>query len=180
MAMEMNTENIVRPETSRRTVATYSRYGEAQRAVDYLSDQHFPVERVAIVAEGLKLVEQVTGRLTYGRVAMSGAAGGAFMGGLFGFMLGLFSWISPVISAFQIALYGIVYGSLVGAALSVVFYSLTGGRRDFSSVGGISADRYNVMVDDEAAGEAMRLLTQMRGTIQEPGGPAGPPVTQPA
>lgn len=40
----------------RRTVAVYASYAEAQRAVDYLSDRKFPVQRVAIVAEGLRLV----------------------------------------------------------------------------------------------------------------------------
>jgi len=33
---------------ARRTVATYATYPEAQRAVDYLSDQRFSVERVAM------------------------------------------------------------------------------------------------------------------------------------
>ena len=48
---------------SRRVVvASYESYPEAQRAVDYLSDRRFPVERVAIVADDLRFVEQVTGR----------------------------------------------------------------------------------------------------------------------
>ena len=42
------------------TVATYGSYGEAERAVDFLSDKGFPVERVAIVGAGLKTVERVT------------------------------------------------------------------------------------------------------------------------
>lgn len=145
----------------RRIVATYSRYAEAQRAVDYLSDRKFPVEHVAIVAEGLRLVEQVTGRLTFGKVALSGGMSGAFVGGLFGFIFGLFNWVTPVVSAFHISLYGILYGAIVGAVMSSIFYAFTGGQRDFSSIGSIGADRYNVMVDDEVAGEATRLLSTM-------------------
>jgi uncharacterized protein YjiS (DUF1127 family) len=38
----------------RRVVASYERYAQTQRAVDHLSDEHFPVERVAIVGEGLQ------------------------------------------------------------------------------------------------------------------------------
>ncbi len=53
----MEQQMLSRSGSARRTVATYATYAEAQRAVDYLSDQQFPVERVAIVAEGLRFVE---------------------------------------------------------------------------------------------------------------------------
>ena len=56
---------------SRQTVASYDTYAEAQRAVDYLSDEKFSVEHVAIVAEGLRFVEQVTGRLNWGRALLT-------------------------------------------------------------------------------------------------------------
>jgi hypothetical protein len=42
---------------ARRVVASFPEYAQAQRAVDYLSDEKFPVERIAIVGEGLRLVE---------------------------------------------------------------------------------------------------------------------------
>ena len=58
-------------------IATYRTYLEAQRAVDYLSDEKFPVQHVSIVGTDLKMVERVTGRLTYGRVALAGALSGA-------------------------------------------------------------------------------------------------------
>ena len=48
--------------SSRRAIASFSSYADAERAVDYLVDKRFPVQRVAIVGRGLKLVEQVTGR----------------------------------------------------------------------------------------------------------------------
>src|SRR4051794_16070453 len=63
----------------RRMVASYDSYPEAQRAVDYLSDRRFPVERVAIVAEDLRFVEQVTGRMGYGKAALQGAGLGALI-----------------------------------------------------------------------------------------------------
>ena len=49
---------------TRRTIATVSSYEAAERAVDHLSDQGFPVEHVTIVGTGLRFVEQVSGRLT--------------------------------------------------------------------------------------------------------------------
>jgi hypothetical protein len=36
-------------EQPRRVVASYSSYRDAERAVDFLSDRRFPVQRVAIV-----------------------------------------------------------------------------------------------------------------------------------
>ena len=38
------------PTLNRRTVVTYPTYQQAQRAVDYLSDNRFPVERVSIAS----------------------------------------------------------------------------------------------------------------------------------
>ena len=143
---------------SRRIVASYDSYAEAQRAVDYLSDEEFPVERVSIVAEDLRFVEQVTGRKGYGQAALQGAGSGAVVGVFFGFFLGLFSLIDPVISALVVALYGLVFGAIVGAFAGLISHALSGGQRDFSSVGGMEAGRYNVMADEEVAEEASRLL----------------------
>ncbi|MDP8930333.1 MAG: glycine zipper family protein, partial [Actinomycetota bacterium] len=61
----------------RRSVATFNRYPDAQRAVDYLSDERFPVQHVSIVGEGLRLVEDVTGRRGYVEAALGGATAGA-------------------------------------------------------------------------------------------------------
>lgn len=146
----------------RRVVASYDSYAEAQRAVDYLSDQRFPVERVSIVAEDLRFVEQVTGRMGYGQAALRGAGSGAVIGILFGFFLGLFNLFDPVVSALILALYGLLFGAIFGALIGLLFHALSGGQRDFSSVGGIEAGRYNVMVDEEVAEEASRLLAELR------------------
>ena len=42
-------------------IGSYPTYAEAQRAVDYLSDQEFPVQQVTIVGVDLMQVERVTG-----------------------------------------------------------------------------------------------------------------------
>ena len=51
------------------TVARFDDYSSAQRAVDRLSDDGFPVEQLDIVGSDLQLVERVTGRLTKWRAA---------------------------------------------------------------------------------------------------------------
>jgi hypothetical protein len=146
----------------RRVVASYGAYAEAQRAVDHLSDVGFPVERVSIVAQGLRFEERVTGRLGYGRAALMGAGSGAVPGALIGFVFGLFSLVDPLVSGLVLALYGLVFGALLGAVFGLVSHAASGGKRDFSSVGGMRADRYDIMADEEVAESAERHLSELR------------------
>lgn len=157
----MQRERVAERRPARLMVASYPTYRQAQRAVDYLSDQKFPVERVAIVAEGLRLVEQVTGRLNYGRVALNGAISGAFIGVLVGLLLGLLDFTAPVISMLNLALWGLMIGAVIGALVGIISYAMSSGQRDFESVSGFQADHYNILVDTDAADEAGRLLDRM-------------------
>jgi hypothetical protein len=143
---------------SRRTIASFDDYAEAQRAVDRLSDEGFPVERVTIVGTGLRYVEQVTGRVTTGRAALMGAAQGAMLGALFGLVFGLIFTIDPDPALVLLVLYGLVTGAIVGALLGAIAHAATGGTRDFASVAGMQADRYEVVVDDDLADKAASIL----------------------
>lgn len=154
----MERQMISPSQTPRQTIASYGSYAEAQRAVDYLSDQKFPVQRVAIVAEGLRFVEQVTGRLNYGRAALAGALSGAVTGGFIGLIFGLISITTPLLT---FVLYGLIVGAIIGGIMSLITYALSGGRRDFASVSGMQAERYNIMVDSEVAADAARLLNAL-------------------
>src|SRR3954468_24887344 len=89
---------------NRTTIAVYDTYSDAERAVDHLSDNGFPVERTAIVARGLRWVEEVTGRMTYGRAALNGALSGALAGLVIGWLFGVFDWFNPVVAAGWLAL----------------------------------------------------------------------------
>ena len=161
-------EPIAASAVARRTVATYRSYPEAQRAVDFLADRKFPVQRTAIVAEGISFVEQVTGRRGWGQAVLGGALSGAVTGALFGFIFGLFNWIAPVLSGLNLALYGLVFGAIVGAIFGAIAYAASGGQRDFSSVSGMQADRYCVTADGEVADEAARLLVEVPGASPRP------------
>src|SRR3712207_4233044 len=68
-------------------VGTYDTYKEAQSVVDRLAKGEFEVSKVSIVGNDLKTVERVTGRLTYGRAALAGAASGAWFGVFFGLLI---------------------------------------------------------------------------------------------
>jgi hypothetical protein len=146
------------PNGTRRTIKTDSDYRDAERAVDWLSDQGFAVERVAIVGTGLRYVEQIAGRVTTGRAALTGAGQGTMIGLFFGLLFGLF-FDGPAF--FGVVLYGLVAGALIGAFWGAVFHYVQRGRRDFTSVAGTRADRYEVQVDEGVAGEAQQLLAAM-------------------
>jgi hypothetical protein len=139
-------------------VASYPSYEAAERAVDALSDRKFPVEHVAIVGEGLKTVEQVTGRLSWISAALRGAAVGALTGLLIGWLFAVFDWFDPVVSRGWLIFDGLWFGAVIGLLWGLLLYAFTGGRRDFTSIGGIQADRYMVLVDDAYADEARRML----------------------
>ncbi|WP_324273197.1 general stress protein [Blastococcus brunescens] len=143
---------------ARRAVASFSTYEEAERAVDRLADRDFPVERVAIIGQELETVEQVTGRMDYPTAAWRGALSGAVPGALIGWIFGLFDWADPLVSALLLALYGLLIGAVIGAIIGMIVYALQRGRRDFSSVTFMRPRRYEVVVDDEVADEAARLL----------------------
>ncbi len=141
------------------TIASYSKYGDAERAVDWLSDQGFAVERSAIVGSGLRSVEQVAGRVTSGRAALLGAGEGAVMGSLFALLFGIF-FTGPDFAG--LLLYALVAGAMFGALFGASRqYAHGGGRRDFVSATSIEADRYDVQVAGALADEARRLLHSM-------------------
>ncbi|BCJ56352.1 hypothetical protein Asp14428_78270 [Actinoplanes sp. NBRC 14428] len=138
-------------------VATYPDYALAQQAVDYLSDNKFPVERTSIVGTDLRLVENVLGRMTTVRAAMAGAASGAWFGIFLGLFFGLFSdsnW-------FSVIFLGLLIGALWGAVFGAIAHAMTRGRRDFSSRSSLQAAQYAIIVEADVADEARQLLTRL-------------------
>src|SRR4051794_41795503 len=61
------------------SLGVYDDYAAAQKAVDFLSDNQFPVENCLIVGTELKQLERVTGRLTTGRVALGDLLSGGWL-----------------------------------------------------------------------------------------------------
>jgi Heat induced stress protein YflT domain len=160
----MTGDSAASPKT---TVATYGSYREAERAVDFLSDRSFPVERVAIVGTGLRTVERVAGRLTVGRAALTGAGQGALIGLLFALLFGIFFNVEEAFIG--VLIYGLVAGAIFGAAFAAIFQAAQGGRRDFASVTGMEAERYELQVDHEVSAQAKQLL----GELDAPSAGAG-------
>ena len=142
-----------------RSLGVYDDYAEAQRVVDYLSDQEFPVANVAIVGTDLKTVERVTGRVTRGKLAAAGAVSGFWMGLFVGIAFALFSTEGQAGFLVTTPLLGAVFGMIWG---QLGFTAVTrGGTRDFSSVSQVVATRYEVLVEHKLAESARELVAAM-------------------
>lgn len=151
------------------TVGSYTSYLDAQKAVDYLADQQFPVQLVSIVGNDLKMVERVTGRLSYPRVALSGALSGMWFGLFVGVMLSFFTPGGGPFSIITSVLMGAAFFMLFG----IVTYATQRGKRDFTSTSQVVATNYDVIVAIEAAHEARRLLHQLPMNPSQAAAPHG-------
>lgn len=151
-------------------VAAYSTYLQAQQAVDYLSDNKFPVENVTIVGTDLRMVERVTGRLTYGRVALAGVLSGAWFGLFVGLLLTFFAGDGGG----GVLFVGIGLGAGFGLLFSVLSYAFTGGRRDFTSSSQIVAATYAILCAHDHAGDARAMLLESPSGVGRPSGSTAP------
>jgi hypothetical protein len=139
------------------SLGVYDDYAQAQKAVDFLSDNSFPVENCLIVGTDLKQMERVTGRLTTGRVALGGVLSGAWMGLFVGLIFSLFGTENVL----TLILATVLFGALFGLIWALVGYAATRGQRDFSSVSMIVATRYEVLVEHKHATKARELLATL-------------------
>ena len=140
------------------SLAVYDDYAAAQKAVDFLADNKFPVEHCLIVGTDLKRIERITGRLTTGRVALGGVLSGLWIGLFVGLIFALFT-SEPLATLLGAVGIGVVFG--VVAALTG--YAMTRGQRDFSSVTQVVATKYEVLVEHKSAAQARELLAQLPG-----------------
>jgi hypothetical protein len=135
-------------------IATYETYPEAQQAVDVLARADFPVNKVSIVGSDLKSVERVTGKLTWGRVALAGAASGAWLGLFFGLLLIIFSPATSLAFIMAALLIGAGFGMMFG----LVSYTINRRRRDYTSMTQVMATSYSVLAESDLVNRARNLL----------------------
>jgi hypothetical protein len=145
------------------SLAVYDEYAAAQRTVDFLADNKFPVEQCMIVGTDLKRIERITGRLTWNRVAMGGVLSGVWLGLFVGVILSLFSG-----EGFVTIVTTMLFGALFGLIWALAGYAATRGRRDFSSVTQVVATRYEVLVEHKSAAQARELLAGLPGALPNP------------
>lgn len=158
-------------------VGTFETYIGAQEAVEVIARADFPVNKLSIVGSDLKTVERVTGKLTWGRVALAGAASGAWLGIFFGLLLVLFS---PTTS-FAFILAAVLLGAGFGMLFGIVSYAINRRRRDFTSMTQVLASSYQVIVDPELANRARNLIApDAAPAVPVHGAGFAPPATHPS
>lgn len=136
-------------------VATYETYAEAQAAVDTLAKADFPVKQLSIVGNDLNSVERVTGKLTWGRVALAGAASGAWLGVFFGLLFFIFS---PAGAGLPFLFAAVLLGAGFGMLFGLVSYAVNRRRRDFTSTMQVIATNYQVIVESGLVNRARNVL----------------------
>ncbi|HYI50110.1 MAG TPA: general stress protein [Microbacterium sp.] len=162
------------------TVASFPTYEAAQKAVSTLIAAEIPARDIAIVGQGLRSVERVTGRLGYATAARSGAINGVLLGLLFSAILVIGSPSVPI-QAFV----GVIFvGIAIGMLMSIITYSFVRRRRDFASVMQVVADHYELTIADGTAQRARQVLgrpgvPEASTTPDSPtsSAPAAPPTT---
>ncbi|ALE92803.1 hypothetical protein AOC05_11705 [Arthrobacter alpinus] len=143
------------------TIGSYTSYLDAQKAVDYLADEKFPVQHVSIVGNDLKMVERVTGKLSYPRVALSGAMTGAWFGLFIGVMLSFFDGGGQAGGPYLNVLTAVLMGAAFWMLFAIIGYAAQRGKRDFTSTNQVLASSYDVIVTPDVAMDARRLLAQL-------------------
>lgn len=159
-------------------LATYQRYTDAQRAVDYLSDEQFPVENCMIVGTDLRQLERVTGRMTQQKAALGGLLSGAWFGLFIGLIMSMFDGQTT-----RTVITTMLFGALFGLVWALITYAMTRGQRDFTSVTSVVATRYEVLVEHGLLMRAREVLSGLpnnglptgTGRPEQPSSVAQPP-----
>lgn len=113
-------------------IGVYQSMSEAEEAVRTLGRGSFPITQVSIVAQNLESEKEVHGYITTGDVAKTGTSTGAWVGGLFGLLVGAaFIWVpgfGPLLVAGPLAaaLLGGIEGAVAGATGGGLLGALVG------------------------------------------------------
>jgi hypothetical protein len=142
------------------SVGIYNSYEEAQKAVDYLADQKFEVQNLAIVGTDLKSVERVLGRRNWGTVITQGMQSGISTGLLVALVMLIFTRPQSFLVLLVVAL---AIGIALGIGFSAAGYAMSRGKRDFTSVTQTVATKYEVLCVHKVAVQAREMLQGMPG-----------------
>jgi uncharacterized membrane protein len=111
-------------------VGVYNSMDEAEKAVHALDKAKFPIQQVTIVTKDIATEKKVHGYVTACDVSKAGAKTGAWVGGIFGLLVGaafmFVPGVGPVIVAGSLAsaLLGGMEGAVAGAALGGILSGL--------------------------------------------------------
>lgn len=147
------------------TVASVRDYEAAQKTVSKLIAGEVPARHIAIVGQGVRTIERVTGRLGYATAARQGAVNGVLIGLLLSAILVIGNPDVPM----QLFLGYIFIGVALGMILSLITYAIVRRRRDYASVTQLAADHYEIAVQAESLAKAREVLgTGQRTEVVRP------------
>jgi hypothetical protein len=142
------------------SVGIYNTYADAQKAVDYLADEKFEVQNLAIVGTELKSVERVLGRRNWGTVITQGMQSGISTGLLVALVMLIFTRPG---SFFLLLVVSLAIGIALGVGFSAAAYAMSRGKRDFTSITQTVATKYEVLCEHKVAAQAREMLQGMPG-----------------
>ncbi len=104
-------------------VASYRNHADAEAAVRRLYDGGLPIDRISIIGRGFETHEDIQGFYRPADAALAGAEEGAWLGGLFGLMLGATGFfVFPIIGGLMVLgpLAGMIAGAVGGAGVGAL------------------------------------------------------------
>jgi hypothetical protein len=138
-------------------VGTFDDYVTAVAFVEKLIANEFPAQFIAIVGKNLRTVERVRNRVDQGRVALSGAITGSWIGFLYALFTNM-SASSTSVGLGTLSLGSVAPSVLVGAGLGTIFnvlrFSLARNKRSFASQSMVIASEYQVQVPTNLVSDA--------------------------
>lgn len=146
------------------TVASVRDYEAAQKTVSKLIAGEVPARDIAIVGQGVRTIERITGRLGYAAAARSGAVNGILIGLLLSAILVIGNPEAPM----QLFVGFVFIGVALGMIMSLITYAIVRRRRDFASVTQLAADHYEVTVLASSLAKAREVVGDQRTTVVRP------------
>lgn len=107
-------------------VAVYRHHADAEDAVHRLEQAGIPIQKVSIIGRNFELREDVQGYYRPSDAALEGAGFGAWMGGLFGLLMGFGMFVFPVAGTLIVLgpLAGMIAGAVSGAGMGALVNGL--------------------------------------------------------
>ncbi|GIF01203.1 general stress protein [Paractinoplanes rishiriensis] len=148
----------VRIGVAQRSIAARPDYRAAAGIVERLVAAGFSERRVTVIGADLRDVARHRGQLTTVDVTGRGALSGLLIGAAVGWLLRLFDLTTDSLSTWWLVFNTAVLGAILGAAVALLGYVVTQGRRSFTTDDLVRAGEFEVMVDAELADRAVRML----------------------
>jgi hypothetical protein len=136
-------------------LAVFEDYPSAQGLVDTLVNGGVEASAVSIVGRDVTLVERVTAKVGYGRVALQSAVNGSWLGVIAGLVVVV---VNPV-DVVTPLLAGLLIGAGAGMVAGMVVFTLNkGSGRSYRSVHQVIAQNYRVVVNSSAHPQALKAM----------------------